>query len=173
MMKLRTLALAAAASFVPAIASAQSGTVAITAQVQTPITVAEARALSFGSVVTGAAAKAVAYTDATSGAVEITATPGQAVNISVGATLVSLTCALCATGTPAITATINTAGYINSTLSTTGGAGYTLSTTAASSTTDATSGKLYILFGASVSAPTGQAAGAYSGSLTFNVAYPN
>jgi hypothetical protein len=139
---------------------AQSGTINATATVLSAITVAAGKDLQFGSVTPGVN-KVVAITDAGAGRFDVT---------KAAATAVALTFTLPAN----LTAGANnlpigswTGGW-NTSNSPVGATGFTPSATA---TNTASTGNIWVFIGGTVSPGGGQAAGAYTGTVTMQVAY--
>lgn len=142
-------------------ASAQSANIAATANVYQALTVAGARDLAFGNVFPGVD-KTVAVTDATSGKFTV---QGQA---SVG---VNLTFTLPANLTgPGNLPINNWSAHHHTSDAASGGTSFVPSAANTSATMSGT-GELFVYIGARVQPAAGQAAGAYSGTVTMTVAY--
>jgi hypothetical protein len=139
---------------------AQSGTINATATVLSAITVNGAKDLDFGNVTPGVN-KAVAITDAGAGRFDVT---------KAAATAVALTFTLPAnltSGGNNLPIGSWTGGY-NTSNSPVGATGFTPS---AAATNTGSVGNIWVFIGATVSPGAGQAAGAYTGAVTMQVAY--
>ena len=162
MLRTRFVSIAIAALVIAAPLSAQSNSVAATADVVTPLTVNSLAPLAFGNVYPGLA-KTVAPADAAAGKLSIAGFAGAQVAISftLPATLTS----------GANTLPVGSwSGLHNGSNSTTGATAFTPSATATNANLSGTGG-LWVFLGAQVSPAVAQIAGSYSSTVTMTVAY--
>lgn len=171
MIRLRLLAIAGAAALTLAAgrtASAQSATINVSAQVQTPLTLTVNSPLAFTTVFPGVA-KTVTATgganSATAGNVGIAGQGNAQVNIS----FVLPTTLATGGGTTMPISFSATSGCYNTTNAATGCT--TFNPAAAIQQNLSATGALYVFLGGTVTPATTQAAGTYNGTVTINVAY--
>jgi hypothetical protein len=165
MLRIRLSSLALAAALVAAAAApvyAQSGTVAATADVVTPLTVTSISALAFGNVYPGVA-KTVAPADAGAGKFGVAGFAGAEVALSF---TLPTTLASGANTLPIASWT----GVHNTANSASGGVSFTPSTTATNANLNGTGG-LWVFLGAQVTPAAAQVAGTYNSTVTMTVAY--
>lgn len=160
---LRFLAAALITVALPAMADAQSASILATAQVQQQLTVAKDQDLTLGNAFPGTT-RTVLPTDAASGAFQLTGAPNAeiTVNLTLPTNLVS------GGNNLPITFGASSAAW-NLTNSRAGTTAFNPVSTL-TRRVDATTGKLWVFIGGSVS-PTTQPAGLYTGTITLNAAY--
>ncbi len=161
-MRFARRAAVAALLVLPALAQAQSATVAATATVVTPLVVTGTAGLAFGNVFQGVN-KTVLFSDATSGRFSIT---------GFGTSQVAMTFTLPATlAAGASTLPIDTWDIRSNATNVTAGATALTVTSGVAVNGNLTGGNLFLFVGGRVVPAVAQAAGSYSGNIVLAAAY--